>query len=95
MSDMPETIWANEYNEWAHVPLWAVQNAHYTRTDHVQTLIAEAVAAAWERCAKVAEDYDGDGIDCRGWDYQLGDAFKTRSDIAAAIRQAPTETTES
>lgn len=38
-----------------------------------------------ERCACVAEDYEGAGID-GGMDAHLGDGYRTRRDIAAAIR---------
>lgn len=46
---------------------------------------AAGVAAERERCAKIAEDYDGDGM-IGGMDMHLGNAILTRSDIAAAIR---------
>jgi hypothetical protein len=38
-----------------------------------------------EECAKVAEDYDGPGM-VGDYDRHLGDVYKTRRDIAAAIR---------
>jgi hypothetical protein len=47
---------------------------------------ASAVAAERERCAKVAEDYDGDGLRGSGYEDQLGDARQTQREIAAAIR---------
>jgi hypothetical protein len=39
-----------------------------------------------EACAKIAEDYDGAGMDSKGYHDHLGDAYKTRQDIADAIR---------
>jgi hypothetical protein len=55
----------------------------------VRALVArEAKAREDEReaCAMVAEDYNGDGHNPVGDSAQLGDAFKTMCDIAAAIR---------
>ena len=49
--------------------------------------LAEARAAERERCAKVAEDYEGRGIDPGdGYHAQLGDASLTRREIATTIR---------
>lgn len=47
---------------------------------------AEGWFQATERAAKVAEFYDGDGINSHGYFDQLGDAGKTRRDIADDIR---------
>jgi hypothetical protein len=60
--------------------------------DALRQLRAERDAAARdmrERCAKVAEDYDGDGMEGRGYDAQLGDASLTCRDIAEQIRALP------
>ena len=60
---------------------WEVHNFGCYTPDCVR----EKVRRAIERCAKVADDYDGDGHD---HDYytQLGNSRRTQSDIAAAIR---------
>jgi len=50
--------------------------------------VQEAVEAETERCAKMAEDYNGDGM-LGEREAQLGNAFRTKSDIAAAIRRKP------
>lgn len=42
--------------------------------------------AVRERCAKLADDYDGKGRSCPGYDAQLGDSLQTSMDISAAIR---------
>lgn len=42
-------------------------------------------AEVLEEAARVADDYEGKGMD-GGYDSHLGDAFRTRRDIAAAIR---------
>ena len=47
---------------------------------------AEGWFQATHRAAKLAEDYDGDGITVHGYHDQLGDAGRTRNDIAAAIK---------
>lgn len=50
-----------------------------------------AMAQVREQCAKIAEDYDGEGMDGTGYDAQLGDASKTRREIAERIRALPTK----
>ena len=47
---------------------------------------AEGWFQATERAAKLADDYDGEGITSHGYHDQLGDAGRTRNDIAAAIK---------
>lgn len=71
MSDAPKTIWAAECRA-TNSTMWWPDDAggvgvEYTRTDHVQTLIAEAVAAEREACAELCEDYN-DVI----WDRETG-----------------------
>lgn len=44
-----------------------------------------AIAKERERCAMVADEYDGDGLTV-GYDAHLGDAYLTRREIANAIR---------
>jgi hypothetical protein len=39
-----------------------------------------------EACAKIAEDYDGKGLDARGYSADLGDARMTQDHIVKAIR---------
>jgi hypothetical protein len=57
--------------------------------DAAKSLVDEARMDGWnlalEEAAKVAEDYDGPGLD-GGYDRHLGDGYETRRDIAAAIR---------
>jgi len=54
--------------------------------EHYRRIRIEARREALEEAAKAAEDYDGDGMRSQGHDAQLGDAFLTRREIAAAIR---------
>ena len=51
----------------------------------VLTIISLIRAETLEEAARVADDYEGKGMD-GGYDSHLGDAFRTRRDIAAAIR---------
>ncbi len=56
----------------------------------VAAAIDAAEARGIERAAKVAEDYDGDGLNSssglRAYTAQLGDAAQTQNDIVRAIR---------
>jgi len=56
-----------------------------------ESAYAAGVAAEREACAKVADDYDGDGHN-HGQYTQLGDSAKTQRDIAAAIRSRAAQT---
>jgi len=52
--------------------------------DEIERLRA-AIAAEREACAKIADEYDGAGMDA-SLHSQSGDAYTTRREIAAAIR---------
>ena len=39
-----------------------------------------------EEAAKIADDYEGEGCEPKGYNAQLGDAHQTQWDIAKAIR---------
>lgn len=47
---------------------------------------AEGWFQARDWCAQIAADYDGEGITAHGYHDQLGDAGRTRNDIADALR---------
>ena len=65
------------------------------KTRHLEDADA-AISVVLEESAKVAEDYEGEGMD-KDQHTQSGDAYVTRRDIAAAIRAliptAPNEST--
>jgi hypothetical protein len=52
--------------------------------DEIERLRA-AIAAEREACTKIADEYDGAGMDA-SLHSQSGDAYTTRREIAAAIR---------
>lgn len=49
-------------------------------------------AEAFEEAAKIADEYDGEGLDSTGYDDQLGDGRLTANDIAKAIREYAAKT---
>jgi hypothetical protein len=57
-----------------------------SQADWFRRLADVALTNVVERCAKVADEYDGDGMDSTSYEDQLGDARQTRSDIAEQIR---------
>lgn len=64
-------------------PTWAQIKHIYTA--EVEAGSARAVEVERERCAAIADEYDGAGMEI-DLHRQDGDAYRTRSDIAAAIR---------
>lgn len=76
--DIPQDVWDDAERRLGDRFLLGARDA-------AVEIIARAIMAERERCAKVAEDYDGPGLEY-GMDYQLGDASRTIYDISTAIR---------
>ena len=66
----------------AQIELWLCRAEYEERAAAAIDLIRAEVL---EEAARVADDYEGKGMD-GGYDSHLGDAFRTRREIAAAIR---------
>lgn len=68
----------------------SAHSATYDTKTHVAVPVTDAIrqaeAAAYERAAQVAVDYEGEDHGGAGYHSKLGDAERTKYDIAAAIR---------
>ena len=77
--------WADEKAEHALCSLCNVIAVSRDDIDTIAQALRQARLDALEEAAKVADEYEGKGFEL-GLHTQSGDAYVTRSDIAAAIR---------
>lgn len=73
--DKPEGI-DPAFRKWAESGL--------TLGEYIYRAVSDAQSQAYIDAARIADEYDGAGMD-HGPDYQLGDARKTAHEISAAI----------
>jgi len=83
--------------EWIAVKALLIAAIAIEDPDEKVSILDAALDRAWihgrhagevaerERCARIADEYDGDGH-AHGQETQLGDSVRTQRDIAAAIR---------
>lgn len=68
------------------IVLEAAKAALTAKDEACKAAVEKARREENEACSLIAADYDGKGMDPRGYSDQLGDAYLTKMDIADAIR---------